>query len=216
MFLSPSAFQTYPALAVSGQGSGFRGKRQTRSPEPYPLSPDPQSPDTLNTNIHPTALPAEELIAQCDVRRLRRSGPGGQHRNKVETAVVLHHRPTGVKAEASERRSQAENRSMALFRLRVNLALRVRNARRPEDAPSRLWQSRSAGGRIGVSGAHDDFPVLLAEALDTVDAVDADAKRAAESLGCTVSQLVKLLKKEPRAMVLVNKWRSQRGLHALK
>ena len=58
------------------------------------------------------------MIAECNVRRLRRSGPGGQHRNKVETAVSLHHLPTGVSAEASERRSQAQNHAMALFRLR--------------------------------------------------------------------------------------------------
>jgi len=196
---------------VRVQDFGVSVKPGVLNPNPYP-----PTPDTLNTNIHPAALTAEELIAQCDVRRLRRSGPGGQHRNKVETAIVLHHRATGVKAEASERRSQAENRSVALFRLRLNLALRVRNARRPEKAPSRLWQSRSAGGRISVNPSHDDFPVLIAEALDAVDAVDADAKRAAESLGCTVSQLVKLLKKEPRAMVLVNEWRSRRGLHALQ
>ena len=59
---------------------------------------------------HPAATRAEQLLAECEVRRLRRSGPGGQHRNKVETAVALRHLPTGVQAEANERRSQAQNR----------------------------------------------------------------------------------------------------------
>ena len=58
---------------------------------------------------HPAALSPEELLHQCRARRTRRSGPGGQHRNKVETAGVLTHAPTGVQAEANERRSQAEN-----------------------------------------------------------------------------------------------------------
>src|SRR5262249_15351793 len=69
--------------------------------------------------IHPAALPVEELLADCDVRRTRRSGPGGQRRNKVETAVTIVHRPTTISAEASERRSQAENCTLALFRLRL-------------------------------------------------------------------------------------------------
>ena len=68
-------------------------------------------------NDHPAAASPEQLWAECEARRLRRSGPGGQHRNKVETAVSLRHLSTGVCAEASERRSQAQNRSVALFRL---------------------------------------------------------------------------------------------------
>ena len=79
--------------------------------------------------LHPAALPPDELLAQCDVQFVRRSGPGGQHRNKVSTGVVLVHRPTGIKAEANERRSQAENRTAACLRLRVNLALEVRTKR---------------------------------------------------------------------------------------
>src|SRR5262245_62118596 len=105
---------------------------------------------------HPASLPPAELLAQCQTRRTRRSGPGGQHRNKVETAVVLTHVPTGLRAEANERRSQAENLRMALFRLRVNLALEVRQLKGA--APSALWQSRCRGGRIVLSAEHDDFP----------------------------------------------------------
>lgn len=167
-------------------------------------------------HVHPAAIPPDQLLGECDLRRLRRSGPGGQRRNKVETAVVLDHRPTGIKAEANERRSQAENLSVALFRLRLNLALEIRRSRVPEETPGPLWQSRCPGGRINVSASHEDFPALLAEALDVIAACDADAKAAAAALGCTASQLVKLLKKEPRAMILLNRWRRERGLRPLK
>ena len=37
--------------------------------------------------------------------------------------MVLVHRPTGITAEASERRTQGENREAALFRLRLRMAL---------------------------------------------------------------------------------------------
>jgi len=166
--------------------------------------------------VHPAALDPEQLLADCTSRRLRRSGPGGQHRNKVETAWLLLHRPTGLKAEASERRSQAENRRVALFRLRVNLALEVRHPVGEDYRPTPLWQSRCRARQIEVSGAHDDFPAILAEALDVIAACGADPKAAAEVLGCTASQLVKLLKKEPRALGLVNAQRTAQGLKPLR
>jgi len=165
---------------------------------------------------HPAASSPEHLWAECEVRRLRRSGPGGQHRNKVETAISLHHRPTGVRAEASERRSQAQNRSMALFRLRINLALEVRIPLAADYAPSSIWRSRCTGGMLTVSDKHDDFPALLAEALDVVAACSGDPKLSAATLGCTPSQLVRLLKLDPRALLLVNQWRAGRKLHHLQ
>lgn len=169
-----------------------------------------------DADAHPAALPPEALLAQCDMEFVRRSGPGGQHRNKVSTAVVLVHRPTGVNAEANERRSQAENRAMALFRLRMNSALQVRVPRGSNGVPSPQWRSRIVGGRIAVRTTHDDFPALLAEALDVVAFCEFDPKRASQLLECSTSQLVKFLKKEPAALLQVNQERRQRGLHALQ
>lgn len=163
--------------------------------------------------MHPSCLDPEKLLRDCDVTRTRRSGPGGQNRNKVETAVVLVHRPTGLVAEANERRSQEENRKHALFRLRVKLALEARGPARGE--PSALWRGRLSGGRIAVNPAHADFPCLLAEALDQLAANEHEPKAAAQVLGATPSQLVKLLKLEPRALALVNEARRARGQRPL-
>ncbi|MFQ5748458.1 MAG: peptide chain release factor family protein, partial [Planctomycetota bacterium] len=76
--------------------------------------------------MHPARLPVEELLREVRVERTRASGPGGQHRNRVATAIRLTHLPTGVQAQASERRSQNENRLQAIQRLRLRLALEVR------------------------------------------------------------------------------------------
>jgi len=166
--------------------------------------------------IHPAARDEETLWRESDVRRVRRSGPGGQHRNKVESGIVLLHRSTGISAEANERRSQADNRRAALRRLRINLAIDVRLDRPDAATPSELWQSRCRQGRIAVSTKHDDFPTLLAEALDVLVADELDVKIAAERLGCTGSQFVKFLKSEPRALLLVNTRRAEQGLNRLK
>jgi len=152
-------------------------------------------------DIHPASLPADQLARQCDVRRSRGSGPGGQHRNKVETAIFLVHRPTDVRSEATERRHQRENLEVATARLRVNLALKVRAEVDTKSPPSPLWQSRCRKGKMSVSERHDDFPAILAEALDAIAACDYDMRSAAEYLGCSTSQLTKLLRVEPRALI---------------
>ncbi len=163
--------------------------------------------------MHPAALHESDLLAACSMRRKRRSGPGGQHRNKVETAVVFTHLASGIRGEASERRSPAQNRQKALHRLRVNLALGIRHT---ADALNPVWQQHLRAGKIHLRGDHHNFPTILADALDVIFAERLDVRRASERLGCTPSQLVKLLQMEPRGLQLVNQQREQAGLHCLR
>ncbi len=49
---------------------------------------------------------------------IRGSGPGGQHRNKTSTGVRLRHRASGAVAQATEHKSQEQNRREAWKRIR--------------------------------------------------------------------------------------------------
>jgi len=77
----------------------------------------------------------DRLLRECDVETFRSSGPGGQHRNRRDSAVRLKHRPTGIVVTAAERRSQHQNKIEALRRLREKLAARSR--RRKKRIPTR-------------------------------------------------------------------------------
>jgi ribosome-associated protein len=79
------------------------------------------------------------LEAGCEVQFFVGGGPGGQHRNKTASAVRLTHLATQITVTASERRSQAQNRSAALMRLRRQLITlsfvpRVRKPTKPSRA----------------------------------------------------------------------------------
>lgn len=62
------------------------------------------------------------MIPKTDLRieTMRGTGPGGQRRNKVETAVRITHIPTGVTAYADER-SQQHSRKVAMQELEQRL-----------------------------------------------------------------------------------------------
>lgn len=164
--------------------------------------------------IHPARLPVEDLVKDCEFRTTRRSGPGGQHRNKVETAVVVEYLPFSICAEANELRSQHANRVVAIHRLRVKLALEVRTA--PLSMPSPMWISRIRGGRFSVSLQHEDYPALLAEALNVVASLAGRVDEAAVRLRITATQLCKFLRTEPRAWQEVNLLRVAQGLPRLR
>jgi len=78
------------------------------------------------------------LKKQVVIETYRSSGPGGQRKNKVETAVRLKHLPSGLTVIATEHRSQAENRRLAFERLRRRLVMLNRPVRHRIPTPTPL------------------------------------------------------------------------------
>mgnify|MGYP002623171348 CR=1 FL=1 len=165
---------------------------------------------------HPAGWTDERLLRACEIRFVRRSGPGGQHRNKTESGVQLIFEPTGAVAEANERRSQADNRRVALARLRRQLAVCVRQGFDASAPLPDVWQRRVQRGRIVINPQHDDFPVLLAIALDCLAANDWDVRVSADKLRCSATQLVRFLAEEPAALAELNRRRVELGLNPLR
>jgi len=132
--------------------------------------------------------------------------------------VVLVHQPTRIRNEATEQRCQAANQQVAIHRLRVKLAIQVRSNVETGcgRSVSPLWRSRLRTQKISIAPTHEDFPRLLAEALDCLSTLDFDVKVCAQQLGTSSSQLVRFFKLEPEAMIYVNERRAKRTLKPLR
>lgn len=83
--------------------------------EPKPNTSSPARPRRFATDM--ATLEKEVLVEPY-----RGPGPGGQRKNRKETAIRLTHPPSGITVVASERRSQAQNREIAFLRLTKRLA----------------------------------------------------------------------------------------------
>lgn len=146
----------------------------------------------------------QELIKNCKTENFKSSGPGGQRKNKVATAVRLTHIPSNIIVTATDSRHQQENRLKALRKLRMVLALKIRST------------DICAINHLEMSIHNSKYPLWVSSMLDLLNFYGFDIKTAAEKLNISSSKLIRLLSKHPTVWQEVNHLRKQNGLNVLR
>jgi len=102
----------------AGESGGIRWQRV-----PPTEKKDRVHTSTITVAVLPEPKSIEVNIKPEDVSEVftRGSGPGGQHRNKVATAVQMTHIPTGIMVRAESEKSQKQNRENAMVILKAKL-----------------------------------------------------------------------------------------------
>lgn len=146
-----------------------------------------------------------ELNRICKRETYRVSGPGGQHRNKTESAIEFYClQYPNIKASATERRSQEENKRVALQRLRIKIALEIREKATP-------WT-----GQWNISEHNPLFPLFIAILCDALEEYKYSIHETANFLGISTGQLIHQLKRFPTLWQQVNQKRIKLNLHVLR
>lgn len=132
-------------------------------------------------------MPLNELLRACTLKGYQGSGPGGQHRNKTNTGVCLKLNHYNLEIKSSESRSACENKTHALHRMQMALALEVRE----EPLPPEKLKFPGSQGRIQTSNPL--FPLFIAQVLDIVYVNKGDTKPAALAFNLTPTALTRIL-----------------------
>jgi peptide chain release factor 1 len=133
-------------LEVRGDGAYSRLKHESGVHRVQRV-PETESGGRIHTSTATVAVLPEAEEVEVDLRPedvevqvYRSSGPGGQSVNTTDSAVRVLHKPTGIKIEVQEERSQLQNREKAMRYLRARLLKLEQDRQQAEEAQARRAQ----------------------------------------------------------------------------
>lgn len=131
------------------------------------------------------------FIKQCKIVNYQASGPGGQKRNRKLSAVRLTHIQSNIAVTASEFRETHRNLSIAVSKLRLEIALMAKN---PDSDDSR----KSVEAIIFQNDINEkkiDFPFSVLKAFVFFRQNSGSVRETAENLFISSPKLIKFFKK---------------------
>jgi hypothetical protein len=161
-------------------------------------------------------LSDQQLLNECRLELFRGSGPGGQKRQKTSNTVRLTHLPTKLHVVAGESRSQAENKMRALRRLRLKLAVELRDPIDPAkfEPPDWFLEIRH-GNQIAASYRHPFYAPAAGLVLDLMHAMAGNPSSVAAMLGISTTAVVRFLEAEPSLWAEATRIRAEAQLPPL-
>lgn len=161
-------------------------------------------------------LTEDVFLRDCRFDVSRGSGPGGQNRNKTSNAIRLTHLPSGIFATATESRSQGENKARAIKRLRLKMAVELRErVELSTFEPPDYFLLVRRQTRVEISDRSPLYAAVAGLVLDLMQACSGNPAHVAVNLGVSTSAVVKLLEDEPQLWAKANAIRAVNGLGTL-
>ena len=146
----------------------------------------------------------EELLNNCKTDHFIATGNGGQKRNKTSSAVRLSLKNSDISVTASEDRQQSVNKKRAIRKMRIAIAMEMRE------------QATEWDGQLDMNTKNTQYPLFIACLTDNLFDKNWQVSEVAKSMDISTGKLIKIIAKDDNLWQFINKERQRSGYKPLK